>query len=386
MSLKVPITLLGMLGTAAGLQSRQEAAGTLVGLSTYADTACVALTASKDATYFTVPISLGLIKTEADIVVDTGSTQLLVQSSKATPTTQHTGKMTVLSYGSGDVQVEECTDQVEFAGDTNTETIYLMGEANAQAFSEIEGILPLSMEQQNIIHTTSFSLCMSDSAGALKLESSGASVSANSRWEIPLSDISVGGKSAGISGGEILPDSGTTLLLGPLNQLETLFAAACSQWSACTGSDAVAFVNAIEALGGDCSSDAPDISFNLGGESVTVTASSYVMKWEGMCYPAFDYFDYDNLWILGLPLFYDNEIAFDVTASKVGFTAGSCGGCSAGLAQNRRSKQGAREIFGSPRQPTLKRGGSKLSAVNARNPDLMRLAKALDKRQWNKSA
>merc|ERR1719162_1514849 len=181
----------------------------------------------------------------------------------------------------------------------------------------------------------------------------------------------------------MVPDSGTTLLMGPLNHIELLFEAACSQWSACTANDAVGFVDAIQALKGDCSSDAPDISFNMGQESVVVTASSYVMKWEGGCYPAFDFFDMDNLWILGLPLFLDNEVAFDVTTSKVGFTAGSCGGCSAGLSQKRRSKQGAREIFGPPRQPTLKRAGSKLSAVNARNPDLMRLAKALDKRQWN---
>merc|ERR1719162_2643986 len=379
-----------MIGSAAGLQSWHETAGAVVGLPTSADKTCVALT-SQDGTCFTAPISIGQIKTAADIVVDTGSTQLLVQSSKATPTTHHTGRKTILSYGSGDVEVEECHDQVVFGGDTPTgnnksipeETIYLMGQANAQVFSDIEGILPLSMEEQNVIHTTSFSLCMSDRAGALKLHSSGASVSANSRWEIPLKGITVGETHVGISNAQILPDSGTTLLLGPLDQLEKLFSAACSQWSACTGSDANAFIEAIDALGGDCSSNAPDISFNLGGESVTVTASSYVMKWQGTCFPAFDYFDYDNLWILGLPLFYDNEIAFDVTTSKVGFTAGSCGGCSAGLAQDRKSKQGVREISGPPRQPTLKRAGSKLSAVNARNPDLMRLAKALDKRQWN---
>merc|ERR1711862_223755 len=112
--------------------------------------------------------------------------------------------------------------------------------------------------------------------------------------------MSVGSASITLSNTEALPDSGTTLIEGPSSQIYDLFDTICSQWTHCTGIN-----NIVNDVKQHCSDDLPDITLQFGGTSVSISASSYIMEYEGECFPAFDYYDDPtmNLWIVGLPVF-----------------------------------------------------------------------------------
>lgn len=318
----------------AGLQYPEKRRQTEL---TARDGNCLHLTLASSGAFVSAPVKLGVDQREVNAVPDTGSTKMLVQDYLKTGSTESRGTKVTLSYGSGDVEVEEASDLLTVGSMSGMVTVFLMEQYTATAFSDIEGILPLSTSYYNYLGSSSFSLCLEGDGGSMQVASGGVtSVSANDRWEVNLRSVRGGSKPSGVNGGTVLTDSGTTLILGPIDGVDSVLASACEDWSNCDSSSeggaAVAFLKAVEAYGCRGDPQMPSITFDLDGTQVSITGANYAVKYDGKCALAMDYMDGSDYWILGLPVFYEYTVNFDSSRSEIGFTAGSCSSCSLSLA------------------------------------------------------
>jgi len=218
-------------------------------------------------------------------------------------------------------------------------------------------------------------------------------------WGLDFRGVSVGGKTQKLQfcspedmrpGQEtpcgMIPDSGTTLLMGPEEQVIELLEAVCDQWERCS-SNFTALQRAAEAadkaivkeyglnpwelqvppkaavaklLLKDCDSwmrdseqglgELPTLSFHVAGaadgkaQELRLSGVDYVLRLENsssasVCAPAFGPMDYPTqkngpVWIMGLPLFFAYTVAYDAQAKPptVAFTSRAeapCGACGA---------------------------------------------------------
>ena len=149
----------------------------------------------------------------------------------------------------------------------------------------------------------------------------------------------------------IIPDSGTTLINGPGEQVKHLQAQLCSKWPRCRqhaqGSPtALDFGMVLQ----NCSSwlhefglgEVPSIFFHIKVaeeriETFELTSWAWVTETivgnKSVCMPAFgemDYYTVENgpVWILGTPLFYEYTVGYDLRSRQVSLDAGACQPCS----------------------------------------------------------
>jgi len=242
-----------------------------------------------------------------------------------------------------------------------------------------------------------FSVCYQDTGGALELQTPALPTAMEQigtlHWGLGLWGMSVGSSekptlACGID--EMtssiqqtpcgaIPDSGTTVLMGPMQQILSIFAGLCDQWPRCAAynlNTEAMKANAFSSLLYQCDewlvddeglSELPSFFVRLGGtggvdqQSLELTPWSYIASVEKpdydkvteklgevrpkdvdmflkvgtskVCYPMFGVYDYPTstngyVWILGLPLFYQYKVQFEQTAPmKIGFSSEPCDLC-----------------------------------------------------------
>jgi len=266
-----------------------------------------------------------------------------------------------------------------------------------------------------------FSICFNEESGGVLRFGGAAHLNAlpsigQYHWAVGLVGVSVGEghaaqklqicSSSSMQVGDvapcgIIPDSGSTLLLGPEEQVLQLLDTICDGWDRCSQGLEPPSSKALQvkALLADCDSwmdsgdglaELPPIHFHLGGDSatgenvLTLEAVDYIFKRgaEG-CQTAFGPVSLslrraESIWILGLPVFFGYRVSFDLESRppSIGFThrkeapCAPCGAKGAGLVsigtagisegdvRSTSPQHSPREVLGPLRMPTL--GGGEL--------------------------
>mmetsp|Transcript_114643 Transcript_114643/g.331328 ORF Transcript_114643/g.331328 Transcript_114643/m.331328 type:complete len:530 (+) Transcript_114643:71-1660(+) len=376
-----------------------------------------------------------------------------------------------LSFGSGDIAAIAAQDKVRISNLTTVmkDGILLMVD-NALRFDteKFEGILGLGpplkklagKSQSTSMHLTEFphevktidihgkkpecpsfleqagidrfSMCFNDQAGGV-LRFGGVAHEkplpsiGQYHWGVGLEGISVGEGHAtqklkvctadSMKDGQVtpcgmLPDSGTTLIMGPADQVAQLLESICDGWERCLKAhdndggddfdpdsdlelptkaqrakdlllDCDSWLNEGDGLG-----ELPPIKFHIGhhgagSQVLSLEAVNYVFKvGSGSCKAAFGPLSYETkqngpVWIMGLPLFFGYHVTYDLKSDppSVGFTSvqdSPCTPCAKKTAELVDTKLNAdiftssamrakmqhspREAFGPPRMPTFAYG------------------------------
>jgi len=246
-----------------------------------------------------------------------------------------------------------------------------------------------------------FSVCFDDSesTGALRLdppETSTPSIESVSQyhWMVNLASVRAGDFTIeGVQSAGLIPDSGTTFILAPARHLQAMYAGLCDTWSRCsartTSLTSVALKAALfEEVLWDCESwlstteegilELPELHFEITSSTgksqvVTLTPWSYVYgsteaddPSRTVCRLAFGALDFKSgekdmdVFILGLPLFFQYSVQYDLHATppSVSFNSvsGSCS-CAADASLIGRSGTSRahklRSVQGKPRVPHL---------------------------------
>lgn len=416
-----------LLQTAAHTNSRGSRAIQVKskGLSLDVASSCVELT--NMGSFFTVATEVGTPGQSFDVVADTGSNTLVVPSCACTYCNQHdncfespgltpltfqagdTTGLWVLSYGSGDIYARRVTDVVRVgAVEAMMENnVYLMVKTDLDFASSFEGILglglpdPSSPQFLDNAGVDRFSVCFNDAGqpGALRFEPQLSPTMlpqiGQVHWGLGLAGISAGPNSSNFActpsslapGQEtpcgVIPDSGTTLMMGPPDQIRAIYAGVCDRWPRCRdraqGNSESDRATAFQLTLYECEDwlphssqgirEVPSLFWNLTGGSnetvsLEVTAWAYVTEslvqevevmtkrlWgyldvtvpvygdtRRVCTASFgpqDYYTVRNgpVWILGSPIFYEHQVVFgrqNPASGSIGFATEPCHACSGG--------------------------------------------------------
>lgn len=369
--------------------------------------ACTKLT--DQSTYFSIDVAVGTPPQHFDAVADTGSTSVLVPScfcessglchsaknrcfsgrggasSTFNITRGESGPLVyVVSFGSGPVRVVVTGDVVRIADMQHTmkDGLLVMLNDNLEvgdmAFEGIFGLgLPLSYQKSFMDESgvASFSMCFADGQGYLHVFKKPPNTTflgtvSNQNWAVNLNGVTVGSspeatplsfcqesdrKGGAESACAAIPDSGTTLLLGPEDSIYKIQEGICDEWPRCTtmlattplkyrrnaelrGHNLKAMV--ISSLLRVCGSwftdegleEMPPIKFYVSGKEgnqavITVPATNYVLTDGTQCLLGFSSMDVStgsngDLWILGMPIFFSYHVTFDLQTDphSVSFT------------------------------------------------------------------
>lgn len=338
-----------------------------------------------------------------------------------------------LTFGSGKVDAAIATDKVRVAGKTaHMKQSLLLMVSNALDFAgPFEGILGLGLPKPNYTasasetfvamtslgnstqkkgkhnldvdepsgfleqaHVSRFSICFNDGGnGVLRLEHAPMphefAAVGKAHWALELGGISVGKASRHLSlcsnrleGQETacaaIPDSGTTMMMGPKEHIVALLAELCTAWPRCQNQvkendteiqRALAFNEVLlncnewanETHGLD--HELPPFHFHFvsaTGQRVNLTmkGAGYVLETleedvkyvtkhlygisvklpvptghkKRVCSPAFGMTDYNTslngpVWILGLPIFYEYHVGYNLEKKSISFDKEPCGTC-----------------------------------------------------------
>jgi len=351
------------------------------------------------------------------LIADTGSDSILVPScdchdcsqscftTAASSTYSGAGsKSGALTFGSGTIEVETITD-VASLGTVNPlkaqmsdNAIMLMtslAELEISNTRDFEGILGLGPPNGGegseglfmaAAHVDRFSVCFKDNgqAGSLKYNlpefSRPVSHTGKFHWGLDFRGLSVGAKgtqgvnydilfcsedsmTAGmVTPCGIIPDSGTTLIIGPKAQVAQLEVAICDAWPRCSdiskdedSSKSMAFHTLMAGCGlwlrdsDEGLYEMPSLFFdvrNNDGQMRTfeLTAWAYVVQLSfGMCKSQIghgadtegsDYITEKNgpIWIFGTPLFYEYTVGYSMDSNVMSLESDYCGNCGSATA------------------------------------------------------
>eukprot|EP00438_Fugacium_kawagutii_P031879 Skav203730 [mRNA] locus=scaffold4858:6631:13279:- [translate_table: standard] len=251
------------------------------------------------------------------------------------------------------------------------------GEVNQSYHGMSQGSQGSRLQDEQLFlraaHIKRFSLCFLDSGlpGALRLGVApfGSPIPqiGQQHWGIGFVGMSVGPrhedapsqmifcdqKTAGMkSPCGIIPDSGTTLITGPSEQIKTLETKICQEWPRCRErghpSSALFQDLLLNCSGwlseGDGLAEIPSIFFHVqagGGEVKAFELTSWAFVTQSFddffpdmyyCFAGFGAMDYvtpENgpVWIFGTPLFYEYIVGFDQVSSEVSFEKAACEPC-----------------------------------------------------------
>eukprot|EP00929_Paragymnodinium_shiwhaense_P054063 TRINITY_DN27098_c0_g1_i1.p1 TRINITY_DN27098_c0_g1~~TRINITY_DN27098_c0_g1_i1.p1 ORF type:complete len:474 (-),score=74.65 TRINITY_DN27098_c0_g1_i1:83-1504(-) len=268
----------------------------------------------------------------------------------------------------------------------------LLGLGLPQYGRHIEEMPPSFLEMAKVQR---FSYCINGNGdGALRLGVAEASEPLRStgqvHWGLDFYGVSVGSRSTDVkfcrpedmkkgqrSPCGAVPDSGTTLLMAPREHVAALLEALCDDWKPCSQAAARSREQPkamlVQQLLMDCASwqegsSPPSLYFHVADDEgkkavVEVPSSAYVMTVDSsqlveflgnsslagfsfhtqipggqkICVPAFGELDYQTevngpVWILGLPLFRQNVVTYDLNAQQqptIAFQSAPCAGCGA---------------------------------------------------------
>lgn len=419
--------------------------------------------------YFTINVGIGTPSQFFPLVADTGSNGLIAPSCNciangfcpedmkqcfdekkdsslliSTGLDMKTGQvgvdMVAMSYGSGTIINALASDYVQVANLTaKMKKIYLMQDRRKLKVSgDFEGILGLGRPSVHgaagqlwaeAANVPRYTLCFNDMgkpgtfvADVPNLPNAMDNIGAV-HWGLDLQGMSVGGESAPVlfcdkklpgmqTACGAIPDSGTTLIMGPQKQIITLYGAICDAWPRCVAAAAktgaskdLVFQKLLHWCGEwlDNSTglaEVPSITLHLaGGDGVKRTfdlsAWSYITEATGdvvkvvtknlygfipvhlseptgiktkTCSASFAPQDYNTMlngpvWILGTPLFYQYTVGYDVSRKpqQIALIDEPCTECGAAkpalLAEGRPRRSMPRVLKGNLREPRTQMSG-----------------------------
>jgi len=182
----------------------------------------------------------------------------------------------------------------------------------------------------------------------------------------------------------IIPDSGTTLLMGPKEQVLALETSICSNWERCRNrSKGMPSSETFRQLLFNCGDwltteqgllEIPSFFFHVQTgagkpEAFELTAWAWVTEMNAqledgsikkVCTPSFgpmEYFTKNNgpIWIFGTPLFYEYDVGYDMSSKQISLRKGKCESCSAEDGPVSLNDDGVgrwpRAVHGEPRIP-----------------------------------
>jgi len=256
-----------------------------------------------------------------------------------------------------------------------------------------------------------FSICMNNGAdGVLQLHSPSAPKMLKQvgyhHWSVEFQGFSVGHEMRPVkfcdpSSKEdwqhiacaAIPDSGTTLMLGPREQVEELFAELCHRWPRCKNSVMAEEYPArtFRQLLGSCTewlhdgpglSEVPSIFLHVAGadgekQVLELTGWAYVIMspdadGNSYCQALFGEWEYETalhgpVWIFGTPLFYQFQVVFALQEkgqpASIGFGPADCGSCNeeTSLVLDTGFRRGSR-------LPRLMKGKPRMPSIDPRQP------------------
>lgn len=368
--------------------------------------------------YVSLRIGVGTPAQMFDVVADTGSNQVIIPDCACAETggacmkdepcfrgtkrsssfsiledAEGKGRLISMTFGSGTIRAMLATDIVS-AGSLRAKMaggiLLIVDRRNLKIAGAFGGILGLGLprdhgrmsQERNALPeflgtagVNRFSICVGKSGGAIRTDVaavSGAlgSVGIGLHWNLDFEGISINGASMPLefcqtSPCGAIPDSGTTLIVGPSDQIAMLFEGICEQWPRCQSASAAepqtSASELFKKLLQDCETwlslpegldELPSLKLRLrgaggaqqivelsgwhyvfavstagqeefarslfGGESFSYYSRSSDQKML-VCLPAFQSTKVPSDsggagWILGLPLFYAYTVTYDLSA------------------------------------------------------------------------
>ncbi|KII95161.1 hypothetical protein PLICRDRAFT_48125 [Plicaturopsis crispa FD-325 SS-3] len=311
-----------------------------------------------NAQYFT-EISIGTPPQSFKVILDTGSSNLWVPSSKCTSiacflhskydsssSTSHKENGTEFSiqYGSGSMEGFVSNDHITIGDLTLKSTDFAEATKEpglAFAFGKFDGILGLAYDTISVNHITppfyaminqglldskvfSFRIGSSEEDGgeavfggidhdAYTGKITYVPVRRKAYWEVELEKISFGDDDLELENTGAAIDTGTSLIAVPTDVAEMLNAqiGATKSWN---GQYQV-----------DCAKvpDLPDLTFFFGGEPYKLKGTDYILEVQGTCISAFTGLDINlpggSLWIIGDVFLRRFFTVYDLERNAVGF-------------------------------------------------------------------
>ncbi|KAJ8086655.1 aspartic proteinase precursor [Marasmius tenuissimus] len=312
-----------------------------------------------NAQYF-AEISIGTPPQSFKVVLDTGSSNLWVPSTKCTSIAcflhskydssasssyKANGTSFEIRYGSGSMEGIVSNDVLKI-GDLSIKG-QDFGEATKEpglafAFGKFDGILGLGYDTISVLHMTppfysmvnnglldepvvSFRLGSSEADGgealfggidksAYKGDLTYIPVRRKAYWEVELEEVAFGDESVELENTGAAIDTGTSLIALPSDMAEMLNAqiGATKTWN---GQYTV-----------DCSKvpSLPDLTFKFGGKPFPIKATDYILEVQGTCISSFTGLDIQmpggaSLWIIGDVFLRKYYTVYDLGRNAVGF-------------------------------------------------------------------
>lgn len=385
-------------------------------------------------------------------------------------------------FGSGKIEAAVATDVVKVAGASArmSETLLLMISNQLRFGGAFEGLLGLGLPKSNMsskagqddyaltgvdkvlrnaekiptkteswslgrdlgflsqANVPRFSICFNDGAdGVLRLSQDAApnqlDAIGHAHWALDFGGFSVGEDSnpspfcsrTAMRPGQVtpctaIPDSGTTLMMGPKEQIVALFSEICGRWPRCMqkvkspgnhSERSLVFQEALSNCGDWVNSshgldqEMPNLHLHMAGGAgkkrvLKLPGAGYVIemmqdevhyvtrhlagilpvrlpvptgKKKRVCTPAFGAHAYDTklngpVWILGLPLFYEYQVGYDLKLKRISFSEEPCGSCGSGGRTQKSSKSSLLSHTEEPRQPRLLRSPVRLPSIDVNEP------------------
>ncbi|XP_043828009.1 pepsin A-like [Dromiciops gliroides] len=299
-------------------------------------------------------IGIGTPPQEFKVVFDTGSANFWVpsvlcyspachyhprfdpQQSSSFKATQQTFS---IAYGTGSMTGVLAYDTVKIGDIEDTNQIFGLSQTESNtflAFTTFDGILGMAYPEiseagatpvfdnlwnQRLISKNVFAFYLSSNEkngsvlmfGGIDSSYYSGSISwiplsSKGYWQITMTSITMNGTVVACDGGcQAIVDSGTSLIIGPYNEIDSIQAA----------------IGAIQNANGEmevnCSSisDLPPITFNINGEEFPVPTKGYIKQKSSSCTSGFSVTDL-NLWILGDVFMRQYFTIFDRENDRVG--------------------------------------------------------------------
>ncbi|XP_037630086.1 pepsin A-like [Sebastes umbrosus] len=310
------------------------------------------MTNDADLSYYGV-ISIGTPPQSFTVIFDTGSSNLWVPSvycssqacenhQKYNPQQSSTfkwGDQTLsIQYGTGSMTGHLAIDNVEVGGITVSSQVFGISrtEAPFMAHMKADGILGLAfqtiasdnvvpvfdrMVSEGLVSQPLFSVYLSgnsEQGSELVLGGIDSShytgqitwipLSSATYWQISMDSVTINGQTVACTGGcQAIIDTGTSLIVGPTNDIQNLnswVGASTNQYGESTVN-----CNNIQSM--------PEVTFTIGGHAFTIPASAYVFQRSYGCSTGFGGSS-QQLWILGDVFIRQFYAIFDTQNQNIG--------------------------------------------------------------------